>query len=514
MGYVSIEFLCLLVVTLLIFYLWPKKITKYRHLVLLTASYVFIAFGDWRWALIVIFNTVVSYVCGILTFQKKTIPSKDYSYVQQGVFQIPSAEPSKTEVTKKYVLPVAISILINVGFLVAVKYTNWLGNSIADVLKKPFDPINFIVPLGISFYVFTLVAYNVDVYKGKVSAEKNFLKFATFVSFFPKLAEGPITRYSEMKDGGLFGSERFSDVDFYKPFQRIVLGIAKKALVADILGVYVTYIWSNYTSLPGYLFPIVAILYAVQLFCDFSGYMDMSIGVAGLFGIRMPENFNVPYLSKTVQEFWRRWHITLGTWLRDYIYFPLGGSRVKQWRIVFNLMVVWIVSGLWHGADWTYLIWGIYFGILLVISHLGRNYCKEKWGKYNGKLANGLRVFRTFTLVTIGWSIFSAPSLDSFIGFVKRFIKHTFEGSAGDIFNESTLPSYYLIVALAVAALLVVIYYIKQVHISLPKFTNSSYFRVPTYFAVVCTVMVVTVYMTIILKGIGVSTSDFIYFDF
>lgn len=514
MGYVSFEFVILLLAALLVFYFWPRKFVKYRYFVLLLASYVFVMYADWRWGIILFANTVISYFCGIFTFHNKKIKEEKYSSINDGVYAYPVREYKETTVRAKTWVPMVISIVLNVGLLLVTKYTNWIGESLFSFLDKPFDPISFIVPLGISFYVFTIVAYNIDVYKGKIQAERNFFKFATFVSFFPKLAQGPITRYSEASgEGGLYGEHSFVNVDFLAPAQRIVRGLFKKVLIADILGVYVTYIWGNYSSLPGYFFPLVGILYAIELYCDFSGYMDMSLGVAGLFGIKLPENFDVPYMSKTVQEFWRRWHATLGSWLRDYIYFPLGGSRVASWRVVVNTMIVWLVSGLWHGADWTYLIWGLYFGVLLVLGRFTKPYF-AKYKQYQGPLATFLRIFRTFALVCIGWAIFSAPSLDAFLHFAKRMLTDPLAGSFSSIFNGSTLPWSYFLLALLATAVLVALYFSKPIQSKLPSLFTKPSFKASVCFALSCLAVVSAVYMTVKLQGIGVSTSDFIYFEF
>jgi alginate O-acetyltransferase complex protein AlgI len=423
MNYLSIPFLILLASTLLLFYIWPKKLLKYRYFLFLVASYVFICFYDWRCGLVVLGNTLVSYLCGLLTYtQKQPVQepakpqdSNPYEMIEIEGYGTPVISTPKQEETKKHTSPMVLSILLNVGLLAAVKYFNWAGGMVASLINKPFSTFNFIVPLGVSFYVFTLVAYNVDVWRKKFPAEKNFFKFATFVSFFPKLAEGPIVNYDEVTNGNdsLFNEKRFGNIDQLKHFQRIVLGLCKKVLIADILGVYVSYIWTNWAEMPGWYFILAAFLYAIQLYCDFSGFMDMSIGIAGLLGVVLPENFNVPYLSKTVQEFWRRWHITLGRWFKNYIYIPCGGNRVNKFRWVLNVLLVWLITGLWHGASWTFVLWGLYFGVILVIGGLLKLLLQKHSDAHQGKIANGLRVVRTFILVTIGWFLFSAPSLSS-----------------------------------------------------------------------------------------------------
>lgn len=515
MNYLSIQFLILLAVTLLLFYLWPKKYLKYRYFLFLVASYVFISFYDWRCGLIVLGNTLVSYSCGLFTHGTKTKKtSLETSKSDVEVIDFKDMEKVETQEIRRTWLMV-LSIVINIGLLFVVKYFNWIGGALSSLFEQPFSAISFIVPLGISFYIFTLVAYNVDVWKKKFPAEKNFFKFAAFVSFFPKLAEGPIISYDEVaSENSLFNEHTFEDIDILKHFQRIILGIIKKVLIADIIGIYVSYIWANWSTVPGWYFALSALLYAIQLYCDFSGFMDMSLGVAGLLGVELPENFNTPYLSKTVQEFWNKWHISLGKWLKNYIYIPSGGNRVKKSRWIFNILLVWMISGLWHGAEWTFIIWGLYYGLILVISGLLRPFNKKVFEKYQSPVATALRVIRTFALVTIGWSIFSAPDLMTYLRFGKRFLLHMFDGSAMAMFNSTTLPIGYFIFALIMVSLLIAYYYLSNVKNLINKLIPKQWIKNAIGFVINAGVLVSAIYVMTMIGGLGVTTSGFLYFEF
>lgn len=495
MNYLSIEFVIFIIATLTVYYLWPRKYIKYRYLLLLFASYFFIVFYNWRHGLFVVVSTLVSFASGLLTTHSKA---------------------GNHEMNRR-IWPMVFSIVINVGLLVIVKYFNWFNGMVTALVNQPQVLVKFIIPLGISFYTFTLVAYNVDVWRGKFAPETNFLKFATFVSFFPKLMQGPIMYYDELaheNEGSLFTNVTFHDVDFLASFQRFVLGLLKKVLIADIIGVYVNYIWGNTNEVPGMYFPIVAILYAIQLYCDFSGYMDMSLGIAGLFGIKLLENFNVPYLSKTVQEFWGRWHISLGRWFTYYVYIPLGGNRVSKQRWAFNIMAVWFLSGIWHGADWTFVLWGLYFGVLLVIGRLSREKNKEKYGQHSGNFANSLRVVRTFILITIGWSIFSAPNISTYLSFVKRFLRHPFDGSLLAMFNDQTLAPIYFVFAILLVIALVTFYYFHNIKGKFNKVFAVEKWKLSLSFIFNSGTILAAIYLIVILGGLGASASEFIYFNF
>lgn len=522
MNYLTFSFLILLASCLLFFYLWPKKFLKYRYFLFLIASYVFICFNDWRCGLVVFGNTLVSYLCALFTYTKRRShpgrPKSDSGYemidIDENANELKAVSP-EGEVSRNTVLMV-LSILTNVGLLVAVKYFNWIGGSVASLLNKPFSTASFVVPLGVSFYVFTLIAYNVDVWKKKFPAEKNFFKFATFVSFFPKLAEGPIVNYDELSfgEGSLFNEKRFGDIDQLKHFQRIVLGLGKKVLIADILGVYVSYIWTNWADMPGWYFALAAFLYAVQLYCDFSGFMDMSLGIAGLLGVTLPENFNVPYLSQSVQEFWRRWHITLGRWFKNYIYIPCGGNRVNKFRWALNVLLVWLITGLWHGASWTFVLWGLYFGVILVIGGSLKPLLQKHNASHEGRIANGLRVIRTFILVTIGWSLFSAPSISTYLHFAKRLFTSPFSGSITSIFSSSTLPVSYFVLTIGVMILLLILYYFGKVKGLFSKLNQKVWLKGLFSFVACAIVIVSSVYMIVLMEGLGTASSGFIYFNF
>ncbi len=305
-------------------------------------------------------------------------------------------------------------ILLNVGCLFYVKYLNYtisLGNLL---LGTAFPAVaGIIVPLGISFLCFSMIAYLVDVYRGKTGSLRNPIDFYLYLSFFPKVSQGPITRHGDMSNISV-GGDRASLAAFSDGLRRFVAGLGKKVLIADILGTAVDTVWGSVsTGLSSATAWMGILCYTLQIYYDFSGYTDMAIGLAKMLGFSLPENFDFPYLSKSVSEFWRRWHITLGNWFKEYIYFPLGGSRKGTLRTILNLCVVWLFTGIWHGAATNYVLWGIYFGCFVVVEKL---IDKTYWYQ---KIPAVCKWAGTFFFVMMGWVIFRSGSLSEMVSYFR-----------------------------------------------------------------------------------------------
>ena len=334
MLFSSISFLYyFLPCVLVLYFLVPRH---FKNIILLISSLFFYAWGEPRLVLLMSATIVIGYVLGILM-------ERD---------------------AKRKKLYLVIALLCFLGALGYFKYTDFFIDNINRVTGLSIPLLRIGLPIGISFYTFQILSYNIDVYRGDVKAQKNLLHLATYISMFPQLIAGPIVRY---KDVAVQLETREHSIDkVAQGIRRFVFGLSKKILIANVLGeIYETFRASNDKSVLFYW--MYAIAFSLHIYFDFSGYSDMAIGLGKIFGFDFMENFNYPYVSKSITEFWRRWHISLGNWFRDYVYIPLGGSRVKVGRHLFNILVVWMLTGFWHGAAWNFIIWGLYFAVLLVI---------------------------------------------------------------------------------------------------------------------------------------------------
>jgi len=376
---------------LLLYFIVPKK---YRNLVLLLASLYFYTYGEKLLVLIMIFSTLVDYRCGIL--------------IEEG----------------KRKLGLRISLLTNLITLGVFKYFNFAIDNLYAVLETlnvNADSLHnipeIVLPLGISFYVFQTMSYTIDVYRGNVKADRNLLKFATYVTMFPQLVAGPIVRYIDIQKE--IDNRDVSIYSFAKGLERFIIGLAKKMIIANTFArtadIIFTESGGEFSTANAW---IGLIAYSFQIYYDFSGYSDMAIGLGKMFGFNFLENFNYPYISKSIQEFWRRWHISLSTWFRDYLYIPLGGNRAGKYRTYLNLFIVFLVTGLWHGAEWTFVIWGLYHGVFIIIEKVGFNkILKKTWSPIQHLYA--------ILVVSVGWIIFRADDFSSAIYYIKTLFVYT-----------------------------------------------------------------------------------------
>ena len=388
----SIEFAIFLPIVFLLYWFVFGKNLKLQNLFIVVASYVFYGWWDWRFLVLLAFTSLFSYACGLAIEKCRDTPRK-----------------AKTANT--------LNIVINLLILGVFKYYNFFVTSFAEAFlggKTDGLLLKVILPVGISFYTFKALSYSIDVFRGKLKPTHDVVQYLAYVGFFPQLLAGPIERATnllpQLEKPRTFDYEMGVD-----GLRQILWGLFKKMVIADNCAVYVDRIFSTYQTQSGSTLLLAAIFFAFQIYGDFSGYSDMAIGTGKLFGFKTMKNFNMPYFSRDIAEFWRRWHISLTTWFRDYVYIPLGGSRCSKAKIVRNTFVIFLLSGLWHGANWTFIAWGAFHAILFLPLIL-----MEKNRKYRDTVADGRllpslkefgQMFLTFFLATVGWIIFKADSI-------------------------------------------------------------------------------------------------------
>lgn len=408
MVFSSITFLFyFLPIVLALYYLVPNK---FKNLILLISSFIFYFYGEPKYVLLMAFSIISTYICGILV--------------------------DKYRGTKTAKLFLILEIIISIGLLIYFKYADFIIKNINLWLSQKIDLINVLLPIGISFYTFQMISYVVDIYRGEVKVQKNILKLATYVSLYPQLIAGPIVRYSTIEKQ--LENREYSINKFSLGVRRFVIGLGKKVLIANVIGTLVnTFFISEDKSILFYWLYAIGVM--LQIYFDFSGYSDMAIGLGKMFGFDFLENFNYPYIATSITDFWRRWHISLSSWFRDYVYIPLGGNRVSKIKWIRNIMVVWILTGLWHGAEWNFIIWGIYFGILLIIEKLFLLKKTEKIPKF-------LKVIYTLFFVMISFIIFNGNE-------IIENIKGLFGiGNISVISKESIyyLKSYFIVILIGI----------------------------------------------------------------
>ncbi|MAX79399.1 MAG: membrane-bound O-acyltransferase family protein [Crocinitomicaceae bacterium] len=385
----SIEFAVFLPLVFGLYWWVFNRNQTLRNAFLLVVSYVFYGWWDWRFLLLIAFSSLVDYSVGLFL--------------------------SKTENQQQRKILLGISLFTNLGLLGFFKYYNFFIESFAEAFTVLGQPIQasrlaIILPVGISFYTFQTLSYSIDVYRKKLEPTTNFWAFFAFVSFFPQLVAGPIERATQLLPQ-FFTPKKFEYNTAVDGMRQILWGLFKKVVIADSCAVYVDWAFADAAHLPGSNLWIAAVLFAFQIYGDFSGYSDIAIGTAKLFGFRLMQNFAYPYFSRDIAEFWRRWHISLTTWFRDYVYIPLGGSRGNRWQTVRNTLVIFVVSGFWHGANWTFIVWGLlnalYF-LPLILQQKNRRYLEapalNSW-------KTPVQIAVTFFLTIIAWVFFRADTI-------------------------------------------------------------------------------------------------------
>jgi len=397
----SLEFAVFLPVVFLAYWFFVNRNLRAQNLILLVASYIFYGWWDWRFLSLIIISSTADYIIGI---------------------QLSKIDKTRA---RKYLL--IVSVFINIGLLGFFKYYNFFIESFSEAFtffgtSFRADRLNIVLPVGISFYTFQTLSYTIDVYRKRIEAEKDWVVFYAYVSFFPQLVAGPIERASNLLPQ--FTNKRHFSYDRgVEGMRQILWGLFKKVVIADNCAVIVNQVFANPNEYLGYELLLAAILFAFQIYCDFSGYSDIAIGTGKLFGFNLMKNFALPYFSRDIAEFWRRWHISLSTWFRDYLYIPLGGSRGTILKVIRNILIIFIVSGFWHGANWTFIFWGflnaIYF-IPLILSSRNRQHLDiVAKGRMLPNVKEFFQIGTTFLLTLFAWIFFRSETISGAFEYIK-----------------------------------------------------------------------------------------------
>jgi D-alanyl-lipoteichoic acid acyltransferase DltB (MBOAT superfamily) len=406
----SFEFVVFLpVVFFLYWFLFTGR--KSQNALILISSYIFYGWWDWRFLLLIVLTSVSSFISGLV------------------IEHYEGRRPIQKTAS-------ALNIILNLGILGVFKYYNFFVLSLQSWLNSigyepDFVTLQIILPVGISFYTFQALSYSIDVYRRKLPATHDPIEFMAYISFFPQLVAGPIERATNLLPQ-FQNSRQFDYAKAVDGMRQMLWGFLKKVVLADNCAMIVNEYWDNYAELPGISLIFIGILFSFQIYFDFSGYSDIAIGCSRLFGITLQRNFDFPYFSRSIPEFWRKWHISLMSWFRDYVYIPLGGSRGTQGTTIRNVFIVWAISGLWHGANWTFVGWGIYHAILLTLYILlGIN------TKYSKPVADGrwlptaketAQILLTFSLAVVGWILFRATSIEQACDYLYHMAANPFVG--------------------------------------------------------------------------------------
>ena len=493
MNFNSLEFLVFLPIVFVLYWFVFRK-REWQNLLIVMASYVFYGWWDWRFLFLIVFTSICSFYSGVL--------------IEHFEGQM-----------RRQRLVCAVNLIVNFLILGVFKYYNFFADSLSQLVWSLFHyqldwvTLNVILPVGISFYTFQALSYTIDVYRKDVPVTKNIIEFCAFISFFPQLVAGPIERAKNLLPQ--FQRDRHFDYEqAVDGCRQMLWGFFKKVVIADRCAANLNPLWDSYTDYSGISLWGLALLFTFQIYCDFSGYSDIAIGCARLFGIRLLPNFNYPYLSRSIPEFWRRWHISLMTWFRDYVYIPIGGSRCAQWKVIRNTFIVFGVSGLWHGANWTFVCWGLYHGTLVVL---------YRW--FGGTVARGsentpaadtnfappylctlvhsikdlFKVGVTFLLVVVGWVIFRAENISQAWDFVSRMLLTAFDDFH---FRLGSINTFMAIL------LLMIVEYLQRNKGHVLQFPDNRVFR--------CSSVRYTLYACIVLLMFFYAgeVQTFIYFQF
>ena len=465
MLFTSISFLYYFLPALIIIYFITPK--KYKNIILLIASLLFYFYGEPKYVFLMISEIIIAYIGAILIDKYKN--------------------------QSKNIL--ITTLFIHVFLLIIFKYTDFIIQTINDISNANIKLLNIALPIGISFYTFQIISYIIDVYNGKVNVQKNIIKLATYVSLFPQLVAGPIVRYQTVEKE--LDDRVHSFNNFAYGIRRFTIGFAKKVLIANALGELCskTFLADEKTVV---FFWIFGISYMLQLYFDFSAYSDMAIGLGRIFGFHFPENFNYPYISKSITEFWRRWHISLSTWFKDYVYIPLGGNREGKYKQIRNILIVWLLTGIWHGANWTFLIWGLLFGIILIIEKIWLN-------KFMEKLPSFIRRIYVLFIVMILFIIFSSDNMSVALTNIKGLF-----GMNGEAFvNDYTLHYLKSYLPVLIIALLGSTPFIK---ILIDKLRKNKY--VNNIINIIEPILIVVILVVVTSYLIDNSYNPFLYFRF
>jgi D-alanyl-lipoteichoic acid acyltransferase DltB (MBOAT superfamily) len=474
----SLQYLAFLPVVFIIYWSLNKKSLLLQNVFLLAVSYYFYACWDWRFLFLLVFSTALDYYTGIMMHESTNQNLKKFWFW--------------------------LSISINLGFLGVFKYYNFFAESFAEALQKigvevNLWTLNIILPVGISFYTFHGLSYVIDIYKNRIVPEKNIVTYSLFVSYFPLLVAGPIERATHL----LPQIKRKRNFDFEKAkdgLHQIIWGLFKKIVIADSCAVYANEIFDKYEEMNTLTLILGAIYFAFQIYGDFSGYSDIALGTSKLFGIDLLRNFNFPYFSRDIAEFWRRWHISLSSWFKDYLYIPLGGSHGGLKSKIINTFIIFLVSGFWHGANWTFIIWGAlnaFYFLPLLITNKNRNHIDiVAKGEYLPSIKEFFSILITFSLTVFAWIFFRSKSVADAFGYIKNMFRFNFEGKI-----------QYLSIDRYVVELLILLgFFIVFEWISREK--------EHPFFGRFKDVRLLLILASIVLFGVYSNVSSFIYFQF
>ena len=472
MVFSSLVFLFVFLPIVLVLYYLSSK--KYRNYLLLLASLFFYAWGEPTYVVIMLVSIGANYLCGLLVDEKRA---------------------DKVRVTG-----VVISVIFNICMLGVFKYSGFFVKNINTAFNTSLPVPEIALPLGISFFTFQAMSYVIDVYRKDAKVQKNIFDLSLYISLFPQLVAGPIVRYQTVADQ--IDERDHNIVKFGDGVRRFIIGLGKKVLLSNSLGMLADSVFGMQTYQLTVVSTWLGILaYSLQIFFDFSGYSDMAIGLGKMFGFEFLENFNYPYISQSASEFWRRWHISLGSWFRDYVYFPLGGSRRGNVRTYINLFIVWFLTGFWHGASWTFIAWGLYFGLLIGME-------KSYLGKFLNKVPRFIRHIYLLLVVMIGWVFFRADSFSYSI----EFIKNMFFMGASTVFDGTVaayLNNYWFVLVLSMIFCVPIVDWIRgKIEVANEKIleSNVSY--------ILNSVVYTGIFLIVIFKLVNSTYNPFLYFRF
>ena len=386
-----------------------------------------------------------------------------------------------------------LALVFNLGAIGYFKYAGFFLSNLNSLFSLRLPALNIALPIGISFYTFQILSYVIDVYHGKTAAQKNLLSLATYITMFPQLVAGPIVRYETVRDE--LSDRRVTLVDFTEGLSRFFFGLGKKVLIANQMALAADTVFDAAALPPSGALWIGALCYAMQIYYDFSGYSDMAIGMGRMFGFHFAENFDYPYTADSVTDFWRRWHISLSSWFREYVYIPLGGNRCSAARHIFNMLVVWLLTGLWHGAAWNFVLWGLYYGVLLILE-------KHTLSRVLPRIPKAVRRIVTFLLALLGWVIFRSESLSAIGAFLSGLFSFHFSGTGAFFMSSASALSPLLLLP---AAILGCLPWKQRI---MKRFPDSEGLRA-LRFAFAFLIWLVSVAMLL-----GESYNPFIYFRF
>ena len=527
MLFTSLEFVIFVAVLIVVYYAFVPRNERWG--LLLIASLAFYFFADPRYLIFIFVTALTAFIFAILT-EDYNAKRKVYLKANKESFDADSKKKYKAVTTRVSRLMLALSLVINLGILAACKYTNFIIETINNFKEQPLSFVNIIIPMGISFYTFQTVSYSIDISRGTVKAQRNFWKFLLFVSFFPQLVQGPISRYGDLSQT-LYEPKTFEYRNFSLGFIRILWGYFKKLVIADRLVIALKTLTASPDEYNGAFVFIVMMLYAAQLYCDFTGGIDITIGIAQMLGITVKENFDLPYFSKNIKEYWNRWHITMGTWFTDYIFYPLSVSptmlKLSKWSrqhlgnaigkrvtVYISCFAVWLATGIWHGAAWHFVVWGLMnFVVIMASQELEPLYAKFH-GRFNLK---GKRWYSAFEILRTFLLMSSLKLFDCYrdVGLTFRMFGSMFvPANIGRLFGGSLLelglkPADYIVAGTAVVIVFLVSLYKK---LKGREFRELLFDKYPLF--VLCSVGLFLATMLFGAYGTGFDASQFIYNNF